>query len=39
MKDVVLWAMLAIPASGIVSIAILLRDEIRARGHEHRIPR
>jgi hypothetical protein len=39
MRDIVLWMMLAIPASGILSFAILLRDEIRARGRDHRIPR
>jgi hypothetical protein len=39
MKDIVLWMMLAIPASGILSVGILLRDEVRARGRDHRIPR
>jgi len=39
MKDAVLWAMLAIPASGMLSIVILLRDEVRARGRDYRIPR
>ena len=38
MRDIVLWVMLAIPASGILSVAILLRDEIRAVG-AHRVPR
>jgi hypothetical protein len=39
MRDIVLWMMLAIPASGILSVAILLRDEMRARGRDYRMPR
>jgi hypothetical protein len=39
MKDVVLWAMLAIPVSGVASVVILLRDEMRARHANHRVPR
>jgi hypothetical protein len=39
MKDIVLWALLAIPASGIISLVILLRDELQARGQNHRTPR
>jgi hypothetical protein len=39
MRDIVLWMMVTIPASGIPSIAILLRDEMQARGRDHRMPR
>jgi hypothetical protein len=39
MKDIVLWALLAIPASAAISLVILLRDEFQARGQNHRTPR
>jgi hypothetical protein len=39
MKDIALWVIWAIPASGIVSTLILLRDEMRARQHHQRVPR
>ncbi len=38
-KHLILWAMLIIPVSGVVSVIILVHDELRARGSNHRVPR
>jgi hypothetical protein len=39
MSDLVIWGIMLIPLSGALSIAILIHDEMRARGRKQRMPR